>query len=398
VIPAATTLPIATHPALRRARELLLAADGELLDLQARLSEIPAPTGAESLRAAFLAERLREAGLDDVTHDDVGNVVARARPCEAPAVVVAAHLDTVFGPGVDVSVRGSGSRLAGPGISDNARGLAALVGLARATAGARWRTERPIVFAATVGEEGEGDLKGIKGLLAPGGVAACAVIALDGAGLTRIVHRALGSRRFRATFGGPGGHSWAAYGVANPAHAAGRFAAGLPDLPRPPYPRSACSAVRVRGGTGLNSIPQTVLVDVDVRSEDPRVLETLEAGLRALASRAAEEENRRRTPGTPALRVAVAVIGDRPPGATPESDPLVSAAVLATRAVGGDPELAVASTDANVPIALGIPGIALGAGGQAGDTHLPTEWYDNTGGPEGLLRALLVLAAAAGLR
>jgi tripeptide aminopeptidase len=398
VISPAASLPIATHPALVRARELLLAGDREVLELQARVSEIAAPTGAEAARAAFLVERLREAGLEHVRRDDVGNVVAPTRPGEASAVVLAAHLDTVFGPNVDVSVRSSGTRLEGPGISDNARGLAALVGLARATVGARWRTERPIVFAATVGEEGEGDLRGIKRLLGPRGIGAAAVIALDGAGLTRIVHRALGSRRFRVTFSGPGGHSWAAYGVPNPAHAAGRFAGGLPELPRPAAPKSACSAVRLQGGTGLNSIPQTTLVDVDLRSEDRRILETLEAGLRTLAGGAAEEENRRRTPGTPALRVAIDVIGDRPPGATPETDPLVTAAVLATRAVGAEPELAVASTDANVPIALGIPGIALGAGGQAGDTHLPTEWYDNSGGPEGLLRALLVLAAAAGLR
>jgi len=397
-MPAATSLPITTHPALVRARELLRAADGDVLALQARLSEIPAPTGAESRRAAALADLLREAGLAQVRQDATGNVVGRVRPGEEPAVVIAAHLDTVFGPSVNVAVQRDGPRLLGPGISDNARGLAALVGLARATVGAAWDTERPIVFAATVGEEGEGDLKGIKGLLAPGGVAACAVIALDGAGLTRIVHRALGSRRFRATFTGPGGHSWAAYGVPNPAHAAGRFAAGLPDLPRPAAPRSACSAVRVQGGTGLNSIPQTVLVDVDVRSEDPAILGDLEAGLRALAGRAADEENRRRAAGTPALRGEIEVIGDRPPGATPETDPLVAAAVLATRALGAEPELTVASTDANVPIARGIPGIALGAGGQAGDTHLTTEWYDNTGGPEGLLRALLVLAAAAGLR
>ena len=398
MIPAATSYPLSTHPALIRARELLLAADGEVLALQARVSAIPAPTGAEAPRAAFVAERLREAGIEEVRRDAAGNVVARSRAGEMPAVVIAAHLDTVFGPEVDVSVRRSGARLEGPGVSDNARGLTALVALARAIVGAGWRTERPVVFAATVGEEGAGDLKGIKHLLAPGGVAAAAVIALDGAGLTRIVHRALGARRLRVTFSGPGGHSWAAYGVANPAHAAGRFAAGLPDLQRPARPRSACSAVRVRGGTGLNSIPQTVLVDVDMRSEDATILATLEAGLRALATQAAEEENRQRTPGTAALRVTIDVIGDRPPGATPESDPLVTAAVLATRAVGGEPELAVASTDANVPIALGLPSIALGAGGQAGDTHLPSEWYDNAGGPEGLLRALLVLAAAAGLR
>jgi tripeptide aminopeptidase len=380
-----------------RAQELLVAGDAETLDLQVQISEVPAPTGAESRRADFVAERLRDTGLIDVRLDDAGNVIARTTG-DAPAIVVAAHLDTVFGTDVDVTVTRRGTRLQGAGISDNARGLAALLALARAVVGARWTTERPVVFAATVGEEGEGDLRGIKHLLAPGAVSAAGVIALDGAGLRRIVHRALGSRRFRLTFSGPGGHSWAAYGVANPAHAAGRFAGGLPDIPRASQPKSSCSVVRLHGGTGLNSIPQTTWVDVDTRSEDGATLQKLEDGLRALAARAVDEENRRRSSGTPALELAIQLVGDRPPGTTSETHPLVTAAVRATRALGHEPELAAASTDANVPIAMGIPGIALGAGGKAGDTHLPTEWYDNTGGPEGLMRALLVLAAAAGLR
>jgi acetylornithine deacetylase/succinyl-diaminopimelate desuccinylase-like protein len=389
---------VARHPALRRAREILLATNDETLDLQATISQIPAPSGAEERRGAFLAQRLRELGVGLVAPDGAGNVVARRGDGSEGAIVLAAHLDTVFGPDVDLTVRRHGVRLAGPGISDNARGLVGLVALARVVTATGWETERPIVFAATVGEEGEGNLKGARHLLGPSGVAAHAVIALDGAGVDRVVHRALGSRRFRMTFRGPGGHSWAAYGVPNPAHAVGRFAAGVADLERPPQSRSACSVVRLSGGTGLNSIPALAWAEVDTRSEDPDALDSLERSLRALAREALGAENRRRTPGTASLDCAIELVGDRPAGVTPPGDALVCAAVDATRAVGREPELSVASTDANVPIALGIPAIALGAGGTAGNTHLVTEWYDDAGGTDGLFRALLVLAVSAGLK
>ncbi len=388
-----------THrPALRRGREILIATDDQTLDLQAAICRITAPSGAEGRRAEFVAQHLRVLGYGQVHLDEVGNVVARWGDPRRDAVVVAAHLDTVFGAEVDPAVQRNGSRLIGPGISDNARGLVGLLALARAVQETKWSTDRPIVFAATVGEEGEGNLKGAKHLFGPNGVAAATVIALDGAGLDRVVHRALGSRRFRVTYRGPGGHSWAAYGVPNPAHAVGRFAAGVAELRHPPMPRSACSVVRLHGGTGLTSIPAVAWAEVDARSEDTGTLDAIETGLRTLATDAVDTENRRRTQGTASLELAVDVIGDRPAGATPRSDPLVCAAVDATRAVGREPELAVASTDANAAIARGIPAIALGAGGTAGNTHLPTEWYDNGGGPEGLFRALLVLAAAAGLR
>lgn len=389
---------LAGHPALRRGREIVLANDAETLDLQATLCQIPAPSGAEGPRADFVAQRLRGLGLEQVRLDGAGNVVARWGEADGGAVLVAAHLDTVFGPDIDLAVRRSGVRLAGPGISDNARGLAGLLALARAVSEAGWTTERPIVFAATVGEEGEGDLRGIKYLLGPQGVTAAAVIVLDGAGLDRVVHRALGARRFRVTYAGPGGHSWAAYGVPNPAHAVGRFAAGIADLPRASKPRHACSVVRLQGGTGLNSIPAMAWAEVDTRSEDPGELDTIETALRTLAAEALEIENRRRAQGTASLELRVEMIGDRPAGVTSKSDPLVQAALDATRALGREPELAAASTDANVPMSLGIPAIALGAGGTAGDTHLPSEWYDDAGGADGLWRALLVLAAAAGLR
>ncbi len=388
---------LADHPPVRRGREILLATDAETLDLQAAICRIPAPSGAEGPRAEFVAQRMRSLGLD-VRFDPVGNVVGRWGGGNGGAVVLAAHLDTVFGSEVDLTVHRNGQRLTAPGISDNARGLSGLLALARAVTGSAWATERPILFAATVGEEGAGDLKGARQLLGPEGVSAFAVIALDGAGLDRVVHRALGSRRFRVTYRGPGGHSWAAYGVPNPAHAVGRFAAGVPELPRPTRPRSACSVVRMEAGTGLNSIPTTAWAEVDTRSEDRSALDAIEAGLRALAAGALQAENQRRTHGTAELDLTVETIGDRPAGATPETDPLVQAAIQATRAVGRSPELCAASTDANVAIARGLPAIALGAGDTAGNTHLPSEWYENTGGPEGLVRALLVLAAVAGLR
>ena len=324
-------------------------------------------------------------------------------------MVLAAHLDTVFGPEVDVRVTRHGQRLEGPGISDNARGLAALVAVAEALVATGVTTARPILFAATVGEEGSGDLRGVKYLLngrhdvgaqhaAPLPNAAplpVAFIALDGAGLERVIHRALGSKRYHVTFRGPGGHSWAAFGVANPANAVGRATALLADLPIATAPRTTCAVVGLGGGTGLNSIPQEAWLDLDLRSEDPRALAQLDVTVRAALERAADDENRSRSAGTPPLRVEVQLVGDRPCGITPRTHPLVQAAIAANRALGRDAELASASTDANAPIALGIPAIALGAGGKAGDAHLTTEWYENVEGALGIVRALLVTAAMA---
>src|SRR5881397_1411376 len=398
------------HDRVKAARQHIERTDDVTLARQAALSAIPAPTGAEAERAARVAELFREAGLGDVRIDEAGNVSGwahgkggsergeggRGHPVPAP-VVLSAHLDTVFGPDVDVSVERRGRRLEGPGISDNARGIAALVAVAEAVVTARVRTARPILFAATVGEEGSGDLRGVKYLLngGRGHAAPVAFIALDGAGMERIVHRALGSRRYHVTFRGPGGHSWAAFGVANPANAVGRATALLADLPTPHAPRTTCAVVRLGGGTGLNSIPQEAWLDLDLRSEDPKALAQLDVTVRAALERAADDENRRRTTGTPRLRLEVQLVGDRPSGTTPRTHPLVQVALAANRALGRDAELAAASTDANVAIALGVPAIALGAGGRAGDAHLTTEWYENSDGPLGVLRALLVTAAVA---
>jgi len=389
------------HERVRAARHHIERADEVTLARQAALSAIPAPTGAEGARAARLADLFREAGLRDVAVDDVGNVTAWTGERGEQPVVLSAHLDTVFGPELDVAVERPGGkgagRLEGPGICDNARGLAALLAVAEALVRARVATLRPVQFAATVGEEGSGDLRGVKHLC-KNGTRPYAFIALDGAGMERIVHRALGSRRYRATYRGPGGHSWAAFGVANPANAVGRVTAVLADLPEQHSPRSTCAVVRLGGGTGLNSIPQEAWLDLDLRSEDPRALAALDGTVRAALDRALSDENRRRAAATPPLQLDLRQLGDRPSGVTPRAHPLVQAAIAATRALGRTHELACASTDANVPIALGIPAIALGAGGRGGDAHLPTEWYENIDGASGVVRALLVTAAMAELR
>ncbi len=389
---------LVAHERVRAARHHIERSDESTLARQAALSAIPAPTGAEGARGAHVAELFREAGLSDVAADEVGNVTGwmGGGTRREDAVVLSAHLDTVFGEDLDVSVERSGARLEGPGISDNARGLAALVTVAEALVRSRVATMRPVRFAATVGEEGHGDLRGVRHLLERS--RPHAFIALDGAGIERIVHRALGARRYRITYLGPGGHSWAAFGVANPANAVGRATALLADLPTPHAPRTTCAVVRLGGGTGLNSIPQEAWFDLDLRSEEPRALDQLDETVRGVLARALAEENSHRTAGTPALRLELRRVGDRPSGLTPRAHPLVQTAIAATRALGRTHELACASTDANVPIALGVPAIALGAGGHAGDAHLPTEWYENVDGPLGVVRALLVTAAMAEVR
>src|SRR5574341_645665 len=305
---------------VRAARAFIERSDEATLARQATLSAIPAPTGAESARGARVAEMLGEAGLEDVEVDEVGNVrgwyegAQHATPLGDGCVVLSAHLDTVFGPELDVSVSRNGPRLEGPGISDNARGLAGLVTVGEALVRARVPTQRPVLFAATVGEEGSGDLRGVRYLIngdvgaqhaAPlpnpsrhSAVHPHAFIALDGAGIERIVHRALGARRYRVTYAGPGGHSWAAFGVANPAHAVGRAVASIASISTHRAPRTAHSVVHLEGGTSLNSIPQTAWFDVDLRSEDLRALEQLDAEVQAAVAQALNDENRSRVPGT----------------------------------------------------------------------------------------------------
>jgi acetylornithine deacetylase/succinyl-diaminopimelate desuccinylase-like protein len=383
---------------LAPARARLAAADDRVLDTQVALSEIPAPTGAERARGEAVARRFRALGLHDVRTDDVGNVIGtRPGTTRGSPIVVCAHLDTVFPDGTPVGVIREGAQLVGPGIVDNSRGLAAMLALAEYIDGVRLRTRRSIVFAATVGEEGAGDLRGAKHLFAGFAEPPAACIALDGAGDDRIVHRALGARRFRVTFHGSGGHSWAAFGVPNPVHAAGATAAKLAALPLPHTPRTTLSVCRIGGGISVNAIPAEAWLEIDVRSVAADALDACAVEVDLAVRAALREENARRSSGAQALAYTIGTIGDRPCGELPAEHPLVRTAADVTLAIGRSPELAAASTDANVPISLGVPAIAIGGGGRGGGVHTSGEWYENVCGSIGVARALTVVVAAAEL-
>lgn len=382
-----------------RACSHLAAHNERVLTWQCDVTRVPAPTGQESARAEWMSSQFVALGWTDVTRDAIGNVLARRRGAldvGTGAVWCCAHLDTVFGDDAPL-VQRDGMRLRGPGIGDNGRGLAALLAIAEAIHATGVQAPRDIVLAGTVGEEGLGDLQGMKRLMHDASPLPHAVIAIDGAGDDRIVHAALGSTRWRITFNGGGGHSWADFGVANAVSAAAAVATELHGVVLPTTPRTTLTVAGIGGGDSINSIPREGWLEVDLRSEDASVLQGLERTMRQAVSRILARENARRREGTPPLESVVLPLGDRPCGATPREAPLVRIAEQATRAIGRTPRLATGSTDASVPIALGIPAIAIGAGGRGGATHTPQEWYDDTGGVRGLQRALRIVLAAAGL-
>jgi acetylornithine deacetylase/succinyl-diaminopimelate desuccinylase-like protein len=397
-MPPADSQTTRTYRALASARARLAARDATTIRTQIAVSEIAAPTGDERQRAEWVAARLRSFGINDARIDPAGNVVG-TRPGreDARPVLVCAHLDTVFGRDVALTFRRDGDRVTGPGIGDNGRGLAAMLAIAEEIDGRTVRTRRPIVFCATTGEEGAGDLRGAKYLFSQLFDEPAAAVALDGAGDERIVHKALGSRRYHVSYRGAGGHSWAAFGIPNAVHAAASAAAMLAALPLPKSPRTTLSVSRIGGGTSINSIPEEAWLEVDLRSTSSAMLDRFDREIRVIVRAAAQQENARRATATPPLSHDVMVIGDRPSGELSADHPLVLSAIEATQLIDREPELAAASTDANIPIALGIPAIAIGAGGRGGDAHTPGEWYDNVDGPLGIARAMTILATAAEL-
>jgi tripeptide aminopeptidase len=389
---------VSTHQRLTPAHARLAARDEAIIRTQITVAQIAAPTGEEQERGGWVARRLRDCGLSEIHTDDAGNVIGRRNgSAELPPFVICAHLDTVFPRETDLSIRRDGERLVGPGINDNGRGLAVMLALAAEIDGVRVRTRHPIEFVATTGEEGLGDLRGAKHYFASRGRGAHAMVALDGAGDERIIHRALGSRRFRVSYSGPGGHSWAAFGVPNAVHAAAGAAARLASLALPSSPRTTLSVGRIGGGLSVNSIPDRAWLEIDSRSTSATALDDLERAIRAISQIAADDQNAKRAVGTRALSVNVEPIGARPCGETPADHALVQAAIEATRLVGRQPDLALASTDANVAISHGIPAIAIGAGGRGGDAHTRSEWFDNVHGTVGVARALTIVMTSARL-
>jgi acetylornithine deacetylase/succinyl-diaminopimelate desuccinylase-like protein len=360
---------------------------------QARLCEIPAPPFKEAARARAFADALRGAGLRNVAIDPEGNVIGR-RPGAAarPHLVISAHLDTVFPEGTDVRVTQKGSVLSGPGIGDDCRGLAVLLAIARALDAARVETRGSISFVGTVGEEGLGDLRGVKALLSEtlkGQVDRFVSIDGDRHGITNV---AVGSRRYRVTFRGAGGHSFNRFGIANPIHALGRTIAAVSAFDVPAEPRTTFNVGRIGGGTSVNAISADAWMEVDLRSVDGGALDALDRRFRQAVDEALTAENERwKQQGR--LSVTVDAVGNRPAGRTPEDSPFVQTAVAATRALGLPVSLDEGSTDANLPISLGIPAITVGAGGTGVGAHTLQETFDATDSWRGTQRMILFAIA-----
>lgn len=395
---------LAAEPHVARALAWLVAHVDWVTEQQVRITEVPAPPFQEAARAAIVKKLLEQCGLK-VRIDDAGNVVGERPGTDARSVVlIAAHLDTVFPAGTDVSVRRDGSRLIAPGISDNGAGLAGLVALAQALHEGKVRTRSTIVFAADVGEEGEGNLRGIRKLVDTYRGRLRYMIALDGGSIEHIVTRALASRRMEVTITGPGGHSWSDFGMPNPIHAMARGIAQFVKVRIPDEPRTTFNVGQIEGGTSVNSIPYRASIKVDLRSGSEAELERLEKALRDAVQRAIEDEMgaARQIAGSARsinsrLESKIRVLGVRPAGELPDDSPLLAAVQEADQFLGHRSRLDQSSTDANVPLSLGIHAVAIGAGGRGGGAHSLTEWYDPTDREVGLKRLLLTTVGVAGL-
>jgi tripeptide aminopeptidase len=365
-----------------------------VLDDQVELTAIPAPRSQEQARGEAMKRKFEQVGLRNVRIDKVGNVVGeRPGAARRPNLVLAAHLDTVFPPGTDVTVKRDGPMLRAPGVGDDGRGLAVMLGVARALDEGRVQTPGTITFVADVGEEGLGDLRGMKQLFGDtleGQVDA--FVSIDGSehGITNV---AVGSHRYRVTFRGPGGHSFGAFGLVNPIHALGRAVAAIADFKVPDSPRATFNVGRIGGGTSVNSIAYESWFEIDMRSADGPALAALDADFQKAVDRAAADENARWTSGR--VTATKELVGDRPAGKTPESAPIVRTAVAVNQALGLPVSLNEGSTDANVPISLGIPAITVGGGGRGTGGHSLSEAFDTTDSWKGTQRVLLLVVALA---
>lgn len=367
-------------------------------DQQARLTEIPAPSFQEGDRAAAVKKLLAAAGLE-VQLDSTGNVIGELPGTnDKEIVVLSAHLDTVFPAGTDVRVRRDGARLIAPGISDNGTGLAALLAVAQAAHEAHIKPQRTILFVADVGEEGEGNLRGMRAIVDSFGSRLKAVVVLDGAGTDHVTTKALASRRLEAIITGPGGHSWSDFGMPNPINALVRGSVRFINTKVPASPRTTFNLGQIEGGTSVNSIPFEARVKVDVRSESEDELTRLESALReciAAGVRDEMESSRDRTRGK--LEWKIQLLGSRPGGELAVDSPLLAALRAADAIVDNESRIERSSTDANVPLSMGIDAISIGAGGNGGGAHSLQEWYEPAGRDLGLKRVLLTLLGIAGL-
>jgi acetylornithine deacetylase/succinyl-diaminopimelate desuccinylase-like protein len=383
---------------VRQALEAARAGEAQTIEDQIAICQIEAPPFKEQRRAEDYRRRLEALGLRNVRIDAEGNVLAE-RPGEPgePVVVISGHLDTVFPEGTDVTVKREGTTLRGPGIGDDCRGLAILLGIARALDQAQVRTRGTIVFVGTVGEEGPGNLRGVRHLFATelrGRVDY--FISVDGTGLG-LTKDAVGSHRYTVTYKGPGGHSYGDFGAPNPVHALGRAIAKISDFQVPSDPRVTFSVGVIEGGTSVNSIAMTAAMQVDMRSVDAGALDSLDVRFQAAIAEALEEENARWSQGG-RLTLEIDTIGIRPAGRQTDDVAIVRAARDAGRALGFDVPAIASSTDANIPISLGIPAVTIDGGGRGGGAHSLGEWFDTADSHLGTQWALLFVLTLAGVR
>lgn len=356
---------------------------------------IPAPPFGEHARAEWFAERFRSLGLLHVHLDAEGNVLGERPAASGPTsgmLLLSAHLDTVFPAGTVCEPSEAGSRILAPGVCDNAAGLTALLAIAAALDFAAISTPIPILFAANVGEEGEGDLRGMRHLFTAGPFRdrISAAVALEGAGASTVVTRALGSLRLRVTASGPGGHSWTDAGAPNPILILSRALVDLTALPLPSQPRTTLNAGQISGGTSINSIPESAAVLLDLRSTHPAQIRASAAELCASLRETVDAANAE-NPSHPPAHLTVETIGQRPAAALPDDSPLLETVRAVDRHLNLRTETRIGSTDANLPLSLAIPAIAMGGGGIGGGIHTLAEWYDPAGRETALRRILLTV-------
>ena len=408
---------LAAERAVHKAFSWLHLHEPQLRRWQLQFLPIAAPSFGEAERAAWFLARFAELGLTDSHIDAEGNVLGTRPPftpdaADGPVVLLSAHLDTVFPPETDCTPREEDGRLHGPGACDNGAGLTALLGLAAALEAAALTPPCTLLFAANVGEEGEGDLRGMRHLFSASPFAARirAVLALEGSGAGTVVDRALGGRRLRVSISGPGGHSWADSGLPNPILALAAALVELAAIPLPGNPRTTLNCGTIAGGTSVNSIPELATADLDLRSISAEELDRLEATVldrlahslghppaRFSAEASANTGSVVQTNAFSALRLGVDRIGDRPAAALDPASPLLSSLQAVDRHLGIPTEFRIGSTDANLPLSLRIPALAIGAGGLSGGIHTLREWYDPTGRALALRRILLLLLDTATL-
>ncbi|MEO8371742.1 MAG: M20/M25/M40 family metallo-hydrolase [Candidatus Solibacter sp.] len=392
---AQTPAELSADPVIRSAMEAAKRNEPDTLALQARICEIPAPPFKETVRGKELARLFQQLGLKDVRTDAAGNVIG-VRPGKAarPNLVFAAHLDTVFPEGTDVKVTREGSVMKAPGIGDDCRGLAVMLAVIRALNEAKVETPGTITFVADVGEEGLGDLRGMKSLFfdsLKGQIDK--FVSVDGTGLG-ITHIGVGSNRYKVTFKGPGGHSFGAFGMANPIQAMGRAIAKIDALQVPEQPKTTFNVGRVGGGTSVNAIPFEAWMEVDMRSSDPASLKDIDTRFNSAVKEAVVEENARWNNRGP-VSASAELVGVRPAGQTAKESPIVQTAMAVSRAMQIDEVLREGSTDSNVPMNLKIPAITISGGGTGTGAHSLNETFDSTDSWRGTQRALLLAIALA---